>query len=81
MPSQGFEPFDKARRKSRLRCGRSVRTVRQIERLALHFEISLHVDVSGFHIHVAKEVLHHHERNAGLKQVHPLCVAPIPVPE
>src|SRR6516225_7451718 len=74
MPSQRFEPLDKARRKSSFWCLRSVRAVHQIERFTFHLEISLHVDIGGLHVHMAKEILHHHERNAGLKQVHSLGV-------
>ena len=49
---------------------RRLRTSCRLKGLALHFEIGLHVDFGGFHVHVAKEILHHHERNAGLKKVH-----------
>ena len=70
MLSQRLEPLDEARRKLRLRGLGSLRAVCRLKGFALHFEIRLHIDFGGLHVYVAKKILHHHERNTGLKEMH-----------
>ena len=55
-------------RKPRVRGLGCLRSVCQVEGFALHLEIRLHVDFGGLHVHMAKEIFDHDERNAGLEQ-------------
>src|SRR5712691_4525792 len=72
--SQGFKPEQQVVGEARaLRWPR--RRSDQAQRLTLHREIDLHVDLSRFHIRVAEKVFDRDQRYAGLEQMHALGVS------